>query len=309
MGRLKLALLIASVAIIVNSLVPVLALYVSPSPVPYSNRQAIDKLVSNRGGYYEFIALADNHAGLIMNDSATLKLIRNINREDRFRKAPIDFVLIGGDITFRGSSWDYRIFNKIRSRLKFPVIGLMGNHDNDNGGLERFKRYVGETEFTFQDRNSYFIVMDTTENEFTEAQFIKFEDELKKSEAYKHRFVAVHKSPLSPYQQSWYRPELNPWSYRFMKLCEKYKVDIVLSGHTHMFKEGLFGGVRYITSGGGGMITTIPRYDGGIIHYIVVRVYGDYVDYEKRDIYPPIWEFVAYYLWKDIFYYLRNVFI
>jgi hypothetical protein len=72
-----------------------------------------------------------------------------------------------------------------------------------------------------------------------------------------------------------------------MKLCEKYKVDIVFSGHEHLFKEKEFGGVQYITSGGGGgMILHPVRSGGGFLHYLVVRVYNDYVDYEVRQIYP-----------------------
>lgn len=309
MRKFRRALLIVVTVTIVYSLIPVLALYLQKNPISYSNRQVIDKLSLNKGDYFEFVFLSDNQAGLIFNDSASLKLIKNINREDRFRKAPIDFILISGDVTFRGSAWDYRIFNKVRSVAKFPVISAIGNHDNDRGGSEHFKKYIGENEFSFSDRNSYFIVLDTTENALSETQFAKFEEDLKRSLSYAHRFVCVHKPPLSPYQQSWYRPELNSWSYRFMKLCEKYKVDLVLSGHEHMFKEGVFGGVKYISSGGGGMMTTIPRRDGGFLHYAVVRVYGDYVDFEKREIFPPFWEFITYYLWKDIFYFLKDIFI
>jgi hypothetical protein len=119
----------------------------------------------------------------------------------------------------------------------------------------------------------------------------------------------MHKPPMSPYQQSWYRPEVVPWSYRFMKLCEKYKVDIVFSGHEHMFREEQLGGVKYITSGGGGGVILHPSGDaGGFFHYLVVRVKGDYVDYEIRKISPPVWEYFAYYLWKDLFYFLKGIF-
>ncbi len=94
-----------------------------------------------------------------------------------------------------------------------------------------------------------------------------------------------------------------------MKLCERYKVDIVFTGHEHMFKKDVYGPVRYITSGGGGIPTHFPRQDGGYLHYVVVRVYGDYVDYEVRKIFPPFWEFLTYYIWKDLFYLLKDVFL
>ena len=303
-GRILALIILAAV---VCSLIPALWLYVKRSPSPYTNEQAIEKLKDNKGEYFAFVVLGDNHSGLIFNDSATLKLIRHINREDRFKKIPIDFVGISGDVTCRGTGWDYRIYNKVRALIKRPVISAIGNHDEDNNGRGLFGKYAGKNEFAFADRDSYFIVVDNTEGDISDEQFSRLEKELETSSHYAHRFVFVHKSPLSPYQQSWYRPELNPWSYRFMKLCEKYKVDIVFAGHEHMFKEEVFNGVRYIVSGGGGMLIQIPDKDGGFLHYIMVRVYGDYVDYEVRKICPPFWELLVYYIWKDAFYFLKDI--
>lgn len=295
----------------VYSLVPVTVLYLKSDPAPYTNHDAIEKLKGNKGEHFEFIVLGDNHAGLIFNDSAALKLVRDINREDRFKKVPIDFVVISGDVTNRGSVWDYRVFNKIRSLVKYPVISAIGNHDDDDddgGRTTYFEKQAGKKEFSFVDRNSYFIVIDNSVGDLSEEQFSNLEEELKRSLSYPHRFVICHKSPISPYQQSWYRPELSPWAHRFMKLCEKYKVDIVFSGHEHIFKAMSFGGVTYIVSGGGGMLIHFPDQDGGFLHYVAVRVYGDYVDYEVRKICPPLWELFGYYIWKDALYLLKCAF-
>lgn len=303
---IKIALVIIFAAA-VWSLAPVSLLYLRPDAAQYTNAEATAKLKNNTGDYFAFIVFSDNHAGLIFNDSSTLKMVNHINREDRFKKIPVDFVASAGDVTNRGSGWDYRAFNKIRSAIKWPVISAIGNHDDDKpGSAKDFKKYVGEAEFSFADRDSYFIFIDNSSNDITDDQFAKLEKELAKSLSYKHRFVIAHKSPLSLYQQSWFRPELSVWSYRFMKLCEKYKVDIVFSGHEHMFREAAYGGVKYITSGGGGMLTQIPEAEGGFLHYVVVRVYGDYLDYEVRKISPPLWEFLTYYMWKELFYYLRD---
>ena len=309
---MKKTIRVLSVALLVMvgySLIPTAALYLGPSPKPYTNEEAAAKLARNEGEDFKFVILSDNHSGLVFNDSATLKIIRSINREGRFNKIPIDFVAICGDITFRGSAWDYAIFNKIRGLINRPVISAFGNHDNDGNGAALVKNYIGPKEISFTDRNSYFIVLDNGTDSLNEEQFIKFEAELKKSSTYKHRFVIIHKAPLSPYQQSWYRPELSPWSNKFMQLCEKYKVDMVFSGHEHMFKDSVHGGVRYINTGGGGMLTTVPASDGGYLNYVVVRVYGGYVDYEVRKVFPPFWEYISYYLWKDILYAVKSVLI
>ena len=309
MKKITKIVVITILVLAIYSFLPVIALYLSPEPSPYSNDQAVGRLSNNAGDSFRFIIFGDNHAGLIFNDSAALKMIWSINRDDRFRKLPIDFVAILGDATLTGTAWDYRIFNRIRSLIKYPVITAIGNHDEDSGGVSLFKKYAGKAEFSFVDRNSYFIVMDNAIGDLTEEQFANFESELKKSVDYKHRFVILHKPPLSPYSQDWYAPEVNPWSLRFMNLCEKYKVDAVLAGHEHMFKEETLGGVKYITSGGGGMLTHLPDSDGGFLHYIIVRVHGDYVDYEVRKNFPPFWEYITYYLWKDIFYQLKDMLV
>jgi len=299
-------LAISILLLVIFSITPVLFLYISPDADIVSNGDVAEKLSHNKGEDFQFIILGDNHAGLIFDDSATLKLIRRMNREGRFEKLPIDFVAISGDITCRGSRWDYKTYNKIRSLIKYPVLSAKGNHDDDKDKVF-FDKYAGSSEFSFIDRNSYFIVLDNTEGDISEKQFSWLEGELKKSEIYINRFIIMHKSPISSYQQSWYKPELNPWSYRFMKLCEKYKVDMVFTGHEHMYKKQSFGGVIYLTSGGGGMLTEIPGPDGGFLHYLVIRVHGDYIDYEVRKVSPPLWEYFTYYLWKDLFYRLKDI--
>jgi 3',5'-cyclic AMP phosphodiesterase CpdA len=305
----KIVLIIVAVILMVAvySFMPVVGLYLQKDPAPYMNVNAVEKIKANKGEYFEFIVLSDNHSGLIINDSATLKLIRSINRENRFKKIPIDMAIITGDVTFRGSPWDYRIYNKIRSRFKMPVISGVGNHDDDQGGERLFKKYAGQAVMAFPDRNSYFIIVDNAIGNMDDEQFASLETELKKSESFAHRFVFMHKPTISPYFQSWYRPDRNPWSRRFMKLCEDYKVDMVFSGHEHMCKEKNFKGVKYIVTGGGGMPANIADSDGGFLHYTVVRVNGDYLDYETRKIFPPAWEYLILYMWKDAFYFLKNV--
>lgn len=292
------------------SFAPVVQLYLSKEPAPYTNTQAIEKLAANKGDSFRFLVFSDSHGGFLLSDGAALKMVRSMNREDRFKKTPVDFAVSAGDVTFRGTERDFRIFNTIRSMIKYPVICAAGNHDDDSKKVRGlFRKYCGPNEVSFTDRNSYFIILDNTVCDITKKQLSWLESELEKSLSYAHRFVIMHKPPLSPYQQSWYRPELSAWPYKFMKLCEKYKVDIVFTGHEHMFRKSSYGGVRYVTTGGAGMPMEIPTSDGGYHHYIAVRVLGDYVDMEVRKVFPPFWEYLCYYMWKDLFYTLKGVFI
>ena len=305
---LNIIILIAIIGI-AYSLIPVAALYLGKNVPGPTNEQVANTLKNNKGNVFSFIVFGDNHAGFIFDDSAFLKIIHRMNRENRFKKLNMDFVVNLGDVAFmKGTAWDYRIYDRLRAKIRWPVISLMGNHDDDAHGEHLFKENLGKKEFSFIDRNSYFIVLDNKITALSEEQCRWLEEELQKSASYAHRFIFMHKQALSLYQQSWFRPELGHWSYQFMKLCEKHKVDIVFAGHEHMFREATYGGVRYVMTGGGGMLPQIPEAEGGYLHYIVVRVYGDYVDYEVRKVFPPLWEYLTYYMWKELFYSLKDVF-
>ncbi len=269
-----------------------------------NNESNISKLMDKSGVYFSFIVFGDNHAGLIFNDSAAIKLIWHMNREDRFRKVPIDFVLNAGDVTLDGADSHYRRYKKVQKLIKYPVISAIGNHDEP----ELFKEYCGSAEFSFANRNSYFIVLNNQKGNPSEEQFEWLEKELSKGQDYEHIFVILHKPPFDPYQQEWYNEDNSPWAYRFRKLCAKYGVKKVFSGHKHMFKSAFFDGVEYIVTGGGGMLTEIPDSEGGYHHYVRVMVNNDYVTYEVRKVSPPLWQILTYYMWKEAVYWFRNLY-
>ncbi|MBN1526417.1 MAG: metallophosphoesterase [Candidatus Omnitrophica bacterium] len=290
---------------IVYSFIPLIPFWLMAPAGPSDNNQAnIKKLESNKGAYFSFIVFGDNHAGLILNDAATLKEIWHMNREDRFRKVPIDFVLSVGDVSLDGEPAHFRAYKKMQKLIKFPVVAAIGNHDP----RELFEENCGIREFGFVNRNSYFIIVDNEAGEVTETQFAWLEDRLKEGQHYDNIFIAMHKPPFDPCQQEWYNMDNMPWAYRFRKLCAQYKVRMVFCGHKHMFKHERFDGVDYIVTGGGGMVTEIPESEGGFLHYIRVMVNHDYVTYEVRRVSAPLWEYPAYYFWKEAIYWARNLY-
>ena len=301
--RFRKIVLLAIILAVVYSFLPLLPFWLMEGADLDDNNEAnVNKLSGNKGSYFSFIVMGDSHNGLIFNDAATLKEIWHINREDRFRKVPIDFVIGVGDVALHFKESHFRAFKKMQKLIKWPVITAIGNHDD----RELFEKYCGMKEFGFSNRNSYFIVLDNEGGELTEVQFTWFEDQLTRGQAYEHIFVFMHKPPFDPYQQEWYNMDNSPWAYRFRKLCAKYNVDMVFSGHKHMFKHEVFDDVDYIVTGGGGMLIEIPEADGGYLHYVRVMVNHDYVTYEVRKVSPPLWEYVTYYFWKELMYWVRN---
>lgn len=303
--------LVMFLAVSLYSLIPIVTFYLrKPEAIGMRNEDALAKLKENKKPYFEFIVTSDTGSGVFWNEAATLKAVSKINREDRFKKVPIDFIANLGDITFRGAESHYKNYMKIKKMFKFPVIDAIGNHDDDydNGprGEALFEKYCGAREFSFVNRNSFFIVLDNKNGDFNEKQFAWLEKELEKGKDFAHTFIFMHKPPFNPYQQAWYRPETNPWSYRFLKLCDKYAVRVVFSGHENVSRVIKFGSVTYMVCGGGGTLLVQPSWEGGFLNYIVCKVNGDYIDYEVRKVRPPVWEFFAFYLWKDLIYFARE---
>ncbi|MDD5440502.1 MAG: metallophosphoesterase [Candidatus Omnitrophica bacterium] len=303
--RTKTLLAVVILAMLVYSFLPLVRFWMTgPVPSAGKNEDAVAKLADNKGPYFSFIVMGDNHAGLFLNDAATLKEIWHMNREDRFRKAPIDFVINVGDVSWDGERTQFEAYKKLEALIKYPVVSALGNHDDRT----LFKEFCGEKEFAFTDRNSLFIVLDNEAGELSDAQFVWFEGQLKRGIDYDNIFVIMHKPPFSPYQQDWYNMDDMPWAYHFRKLCAQYKVRMVFCGHKHMFKHERFDGVDYIVTGGGGMVTEIPDSDGGFLHYVRVKVNHDYVTYEVRRVSPPLWEYPVYYIWKELVYWCRDLY-
>ena len=130
-----------------------------------------------------------------------------------------------------------------------------------------FEKHCGKLQYAFATRNSYFIIFN---NEDGTPDLEWLEKELKNGSKYDHIFIALHKPPFDPYQQEWYNVDNTPWAYKFRKICAEYDVDIVFSGHKHMFQRNKFDGVENVCTGGGGMLIEIPESDGGYLHYVRV---------------------------------------
>jgi predicted phosphodiesterase len=307
-GRYKNVFFVVLVAFVFFYSIPIVSfwLFGVPAQMSENNQSNIEKLKDNENAIFSFLVFGDNHAGLFFHDVTALKLISRMNEEDRSKKIPVDFVLDTGDVTLSGKPSQFLAFKKEQKLIKYPLFAAFGNHENREHEL--FEKYLGKAEYAFADRNSYFIILDNSENELTDSQFEWFEKCLIEGQKYEHRFVVAHKPAFIPYFQSSQVVEKTgkKWAYRFRDLCTKYKVDTVFCGHFHMFKQEKIDGVDYIVTGGGGgtIPFEIPESDGGYFHYVRVLVDNGHVSYEVRKVSPPLWVYFCYYFWKDATYWV-----
>ncbi|MCK5450164.1 MAG: hypothetical protein KAI70_00195 [Candidatus Omnitrophica bacterium] len=77
--KCKKFILIPLMAAVVYSLSPLVSFWLTGEvPKPKSNNEIIEELKDNKGVYFSFIVMGDNHFGLVFNDVATLKEIWHI---------------------------------------------------------------------------------------------------------------------------------------------------------------------------------------------------------------------------------------
>jgi predicted phosphodiesterase len=185
-----------------------------------------------------------------------------------------NFVVHCGDVVDDGKSkmqWTEDLFKSCNDLFgRVPMYPCIGNHEKNH---ENYYKYFSlpkpEYYYSFKYGNAEFFVLDTnTRRDLTEKgeQYQWLDKALAASEA-KWKFCYHHHPPYSSddddYGNSWKGATTSGDTRvrNFVKLYEKHKVDVVFSGHIHLYertwpirenKVDEKNGVVYVTSGGGG---------------------------------------------------------
>jgi predicted phosphodiesterase len=185
-----------------------------------------------------------------------------------------NFVIHCGDVVDDGTAkwqWTGDLFkpcNELFGRV--PVYPCIGNHEQNHAHYYKyFSLPKPEYYYSYKYGNAEFFVLDTNaRRDLGEKgeQYQWLDKALAASEA-KWKFCYHHHPPYSSddddFGDSWKGPTSSGdvRVRNFVKLYEKYKVDMVFSGHIHLYertwpiREGKVdekNGVIYVTSGGGG---------------------------------------------------------
>lgn len=192
---------------------------------------------------------------LIMNDihdrPHSFAHLMSLNSE------PYDFVVFNGD-TFDYQTDETQLIDHLflpTSTLfsaEKPMLMIRGNHETRGKYARDFKNYFSYPDnqyyFSFQQGPVHFIVLDTGEDKPDDAEvyggIVNFDafreeqaqwlEELMRSKAYRkspYKVVFMHIPPFhsGDWHGTMHCREL------FAPLFEKYKVDLVISGHTHRY--------------------------------------------------------------------------
>lgn len=194
---------------------------------------------------------------------------------------PLRFLLHTGDIAYESGTLaqlESTFFDAyagfLRSFAAFPSIG---NHDD--GAVFRaafdLPRAGDHNWYSFDYGDVHFVALDT--NDMSESQAAWLEEDLSATER-AWKVVFGHHPPYSSGEHG--------SSARFRELfgpiLERYRVDLVLSGHDHDYERMVpQNGVNYVVTGGGGRGTrpvgtsSFTAFSEAVLHFVYVEVQGD----------------------------------
>lgn len=238
-------------------------------------------------GKITFVVLGDNRSG----DDIYQKILAVA-----MERKP-DFIINAGDqIETPGDIKEWAKFWEMSKIVDVPYFLTVGNHDVRDAESERiYKEQVdlpgSELYYSFTAGNSLFIVLDsylTGEQKKIGGNQIEWLGGLLSNSNHKHKFVIVH-HPLYPEKGKGKHHGNSLDRYptdrdRLQALFAKYKVEMVFSGHEHLYLRNTVDGIQHIIAGGGGAPLYASEKSGGFHHYILVTIDGERVSAEVVDI-------------------------
>lgn len=182
-----------------------------------------------------------------------------------------DFLFHCGDLTSLGYEDQYQEVKSVLDQSVVPVYTTIGNHDLKSDGGKYYLEYFGSSSYSFNRGPAHFSIFNTSSGDVSEPELNWLAQDLSAAES-EYKFVFTHIPPLDP------RPERDhglvnaTTASRLMTLFEEQEVDVVFTGHVHMYNDSVINGVRYVITGGAGASLYADEDEGGIYHYMNVTI-------------------------------------
>lgn len=176
-----------------------------------------------------------------------------------------DFVFHCGDMTPFGQENQYRALIQILDELTVPFFSTAGNHDTRLGGGQRYENLFGSSTYSFDLDQAHFVVFNSSSGDPSyDVPWLR--DDLSRSNA-EWKFVFTHIPPFDPRSGENHTLD-NTLADELMTLFEENEVDVVFSGHIHMFNMTTIGDIKYVVTGGTGVSLYADSESGGFYHYV-----------------------------------------
>lgn len=201
---------------------------------------------------------------------------------DQLETVPFRLMIHTGDIAYNSgtmSEFEDNFFSiyapLLRSFAMFPAIG---NHDSSDVYREVYDLpwgSPGKNWYSFDHGDVHFVALDT--NDMSAEQAAWLESDLAATDL-PWKVVYGHHPPYSSGEHG----SSMEFRQTFGPILEKYKVDLVLSGHDHDYERvAPQNGVHYVVTGGGGRGTravgssSFTDFAEQVLNFVYVEVEGD----------------------------------
>ncbi len=220
---------------------------------------------------FSIVVMGDNRSG----DRIYENILKDINA-----KKPL-FIAHAGDKTYTGMEKEYKKFVQIHETNNISFFSVAGNHEMRFGNDERYIKYFGDKDFSFDIGSNAFIFVDSTSglgNSSISESSLKLFDEACARYKDKRIFVIVHHPSFDPIVSHKSPKIMESKSLaKFNAILDKYKVRYVFYGHNHVYgHRSVNGRDEYITGGAGSPLYAKPE-EGGYYHYL-------WIDITKNDV-------------------------
>lgn len=245
---------------------------------PINTSKAIEEESINND--LRFFFFSDSHSRYDTLD----KLTEIINKEKP------ELVLDGGDTVYDGTEPELNKAYQARQMIKVPVYLINGSHDVDLNGIFIKPPLHMPAMQSFDAKGIHFVLLDNESYKVSDELFKLLESDLELNKT-KPIIVTMHVPTIlskdSLIMKIWKNLHLPMGSLnmknqdeinRFTSLMGKYKVSLVLTGHTHKYDEYIKDGVKYITIGSTGGLTSALNVNQ---EFLDVSIKGKNIDIKR----------------------------
>lgn len=188
------------------------------------NAKNIDKFIQTTSDTLTLAVIGDSQRYF----DATDDVITKINNTPG-----IDFVVHTGDLVDFGLQKEYIQMHELFTKLDYPYVAVVGNHDLIGNGGEVYQQMYGDLNFSFTVNGNRFVYINTNHNNANPKHDIPdinwLDKTLSDTANYDQAMIVCHISPLNPD----FNPDLKD---TFIATIDKYKkVLLSMNGHYHNF--------------------------------------------------------------------------
>ena len=165
-------------------------------------------------------------------------------------KDSAQFIVYNGDIYHGQESYATYASQVLHSQNPLPAFYIAGNHDL-YFGWDIFQNNFGSSTYTAVVKtpagNDLLIMLESASATLGNSQYKWLQEQLKQRGNYRHCFVFTHTN--LQYQHITNGVFMADEAHALYRLFSDNKVDVVLTGHSHVENQQTLLGVQYITTG------------------------------------------------------------